>query len=1193
MALQRPPRAIRTKIPAFLTPSSMKSPSTVRSTCSYCGVGCGILVHQDRRGQLSVTGDPDHPVNRGMLCSKGMNLHYTVADQHDRLLHPTMRWNRSAPRQRVSWDTALERAAAVFKTIIRKHGPDAVGFYVSGQCLTEEYYLVNKLTKGFLGTNNIDTNSRLCMSSAVAGYIKTLGEDAVPICYDDIEEADCFFIAGANPAWCHPILFRRIEQHIERNPHVKMIVVDPRRTQSCAQADLHLQIRPGTDTVLYQAIGRCLIEQGDIDLNFIQHHADGFEAYREEVMKTTVAEAATRCDVPESDIRQAAQWIGQAKGFLTLWAMGLNQSASGVNKNLSLINLNLITGHIGKPGSGPFSLTGQPNAMGGREVGGMANLLAAHRNLLDPQQRQEVADFWGVEQIAAQPGLTATQMFDALREGTMKAVWIICTNPLVSLPDAHRVEEALRQAAFVVVQDISNRSDTVAYADLVLPAAGWLEKEGTMTNSERRISHLAQGVAPPGEALPDIEILCRFAQKMGYAGFDFEDAAAVYDEHCALTKGTNIDISGLDYATLQERRTVQWPVPHRDHPGTPRLFTDHRFHTPNQRAQILPSGPENASEPLTPDYPLVLTTGRIRDQWHTRTKTGKVRKLNQHISQPFLEIHPDDARARHLKEGDVVVVRGVRGSVRVHARVTDAIKAGVVFLPMHWGKILQRDFGRANNLTNNHYDPVSKEPDFKFSAVQVAKFTKQKEKIVVVGAGAAAYRFINTYRSLNQEDEIHVFSQEKHPFYNRVLLPEYINDRLSWEDLIKFKTEQALDDLQVQVHSSTSIKAIDRDRKTVTDSHGKKHTYDRLLLATGSRAFVPPEVPIHLPGIFTMRNREHADRLKKYLPSEQAEVIIVGGGLLGLELAAALREMNVGVTIIQLSSRLMQRQLDSTASAMLREQVEAMGINLYTNDQVQLIETHRPKQPISVRLKSGTALRCHAVVYAVGTRPNIEIAQEAGLRCGRGIQVNGYLQSSDPDILAVGEIAEFQERLMGTTAAAEQQADTAARFLTGDLLSYYQGSVLMNILKFSRLDLCSVGLPDIPNYRPEEYEEITFLDRARSYYKKCIIHKDRLVGVILMGDKNEFAEFKSLIESSIELGEKREQLLRSGSTRPALKGAVVCSCGNVGKGNLTDAIRDGHCELRSLCEATGAGLGCGSCKPEVQTLIDEHLAINA
>ncbi|WPP52865.1 nitrate reductase [Catalinimonas niigatensis] len=1168
----------------------MKQTSTSRTTCSYCGVGCGILVNKDRQGKVTVAGDPDHPVNKGMLCSKGMNLHYVAEDRSDRLLHPQMRWSRSAPMQKVSWDRALDRAAAVFKSLIRNYGPDSVGFYVSGQCLTEEYYLVNKLTKGFLGTNNVDTNSRLCMSSAVAGYAKTLGEDAVPICYDDIEQADCFFIAGANPAWCHPILFRRIEKHKEQNPDTRIIVVDPRKTQSCALADLHLQIRPGTDTVLYHAIGRCLIEQGDIDLAFIRSHTDGFEVYRKEVMQTTLQEAAAICDVPIDEIMLAAKYIGNAKGFLTLWAMGLNQSASGVNKNLALINLNLITGHIGKPGSGPFSLTGQPNAMGGREVGGMASLLAAHRNLLDANHRQEVADFWGVEQIADKPGLTATQMFDALREGKMKAVWIICTNPLVSLPDARKIEEALQKASFVVVQDISNRSDTVAYADLVLPAAGWLEKEGTMTNSERRISYLEKVIEAPGEALPDAEILIRFAQKMGFHGFDYASMAEVYAEHCALTKGTNIDISGLDYEVLKDKGTMQWPVPQKGHPGTPRLFEDKKFYTPNHRAQIQASGAANLSEAVTPDFPLILTTGRVRDQWHTMTRTGKVQKLRKHISQPFLEIHPQDALARNIKEDDVVVISNSRGEVKVKAKVTEDIKKGVVFLPMHWGKILQKDFGRANNLTNNLYDPVSKEPDFKFSAVQVAKVTKTRQKIVIIGAGAAAYRFINTYRELNQEDEIHVFSKEEYPFYNRVLLPEYINDSLSWQDLMKFKTAEEFAKLNVHLHPSNAIASIDRQQKTVTDADEKEHTYDILVMATGSRAFVPGDVPIHYPGIFTMRSRDNADKLKYYLPNH-AHVIIVGGGLLGLELAAALLEMNVKVTIVQLASRLMERQLDHTASALLREKVEEMGIHLQMNDQVQLIEPHEPNQPIQARLKSGKSITCHAVVYAIGTRPNIEMARETQLACGRGVQVNDYLQTSDPDIFALGEIAEHREKMLGITAAAEQQADIAARYIAGDPLSMYQGSTPMNILKFSHLDLCSVGIAEIPHHNRHEYEEIIFLDKSRAYYKKCIIHHDRLVGAILMGDKSEFAEFKSLIEEKTELGDTREKLLRSGGPSKVVKGKLVCSCGNVGKGNLEEAITGGAHQLGTLCQATGAGLGCGSCKPELKALIDEHLMI--
>ncbi|HEX9152014.1 MAG TPA: molybdopterin-dependent oxidoreductase, partial [Flavobacterium sp.] len=461
--------------------------SEIKTTCSYCGVGCGIIVTNDPKNGVTVTGDKDHPVNRGMLCSKGMNLHYVVNDTSDRILYPEMRWSKSHPMERISWDTALDRAAAVFSSIIKKHGPDSVGFYISGQCLTEEYYLVNKLVKGFLKTNNIDTNSRLCMSSAVAGYKKTFGEDSVPIAYDDIELADTFLITGANPAWCHPILFRRIEQHKEKNPKTKIIVIDPRRTDSAIAADLHLQIIPGTDIILYHALAKRLIEKGYADNDFIKNHTENFKLYKDLVLSSSLEKASKLCGVPLNDIKLAADIIGKAKGFLSLWAMGLNQSAIGVDKNTALLNLSLLTGQVGKPGSGPFSLTGQPNAMGGREVGGMANLLAVHKELNNPVHRKEVADFWGVEDLSEKPGLTATEMFDALESGKMKAIWIICTNPMVSLPDSRRVEKALANAKFVVVQDISHNADTSKFADLLLPAAGWLEKEGTMTNSERRI----------------------------------------------------------------------------------------------------------------------------------------------------------------------------------------------------------------------------------------------------------------------------------------------------------------------------------------------------------------------------------------------------------------------------------------------------------------------------------------------------------------------------------------------------------------------------------------------------------------------------------------------------------------------------------------------------------------------------------
>ena len=1153
------------------------------TTCCYCGVGCGIVVHKDRDGKLNIEGDKDHPVNKGMLCSKGMNLHYTVMDQSDRLLYPEMRYNKNSARQRVSWDQALERTAAVFKTFINKYGPDSVAFYASGQCLTEEYYVVNKLMKGYIGSNNIDTNSRLCMSSAVFGYKMSLGEDSVPVSYDDLEIADCIFVAGANPAWCHPILWRRVEAARAANPDLKIIVSDPRRTQTCSLANVHLQLNPGTDVTLHHAIGRVLIENGDIDVQFIKQHAEGFENYRDAVMQTTIAEAAIICGVEESDIRLAASYIGNAKGFITMWTMGLNQSVIGVNKNLSLINLNLITGHIGKPGSGPFSLTGQPNAMGGREVGGLSNMLPAHRDLANPLHREEVAKFWGVKGLSATPGYTATEMFDALHEGSLKAVWILCTNPLISLPDVRKAEEALKKAKFVVVQEVSGRPETLKYADVVLPAASWIEKEGTMTNAERRISYLSKLVDAPGEALPDAEIICRFAKKMGFEGFDFKDASEIYAEHCRLTEGTNIDISGLNYEILKEKKSVQWPYPKGEKGfGTQRLFADKKFYTPSTKAIIHAVPDANASEGVNKIFPLILTTGRIRDQWHTMSKTGKVNKLKQHVSESFLEIQAEDAEARGIKENDVVEVFNGRGNVRVKAKLSDYIKKGVVFLPMHWGKVLNSDLNRANNLTNNLVDPKSKEPDFKFSAVEVQLYIKPKQKVVVIGAGAGAYGFVKSYRAINTEDEIVIFSKENFPFYNRVMLPDYISGVQQWQQLVKMKDEEEYN-YNITLHRGVSIEKIDCEQKIVTDSNGNFHSYDVLLMATGSRAAMLKDVP-ELKGIFTMRSRLDADNFKYHVDAAKGKVVIVGGGLLGIELAASLTKVGIEVTIIQRISRLMDRQLDPLGSQLLHEELTDKGIDIYYDDEIERFLGTEDVE--GIRLKSGLTISCQAIVIAIGTVPNVELARASGITCKRGVVVDEYLQTSDPNIFAVGEIAEFKGFLYGITAAAKHQADIVARYLSGDISYYYQGSLLMNILKMHGTDLCSLGTVEVPPNDPA-YEDVAFIDKAKRYYKKCIIHNDRLIGAILIGDKTEFLEFKNLIENKIELSEKRLELLRVNKKAEPVIGKLICSCGSIGEGNIINKISEGCTELKALCQASGAGLGCGSCRPEVQAILEK------
>ncbi len=1165
--------------------------SEIKTTCSYCGVGCGIIVKNDPKNGVTVSGDKDHPVNKGMLCSKGMNLHYVVNDTSDRIMYPEMRWSKSHPKERVSWDEGLDRAAAVFSSMIRKHGPDSVGFYISGQCLTEEYYLVNKLVKGFLKTNNIDTNSRLCMSSAVAGYKKTFGEDSVPIAYDDIELADTFLITGANPAWCHPILFRRIEMHKEKNPKVKIIVIDPRKTDSALAADLHLQIIPGTDIVLYHALAKRLIEKGYADKDFIKNHTENFNLYKDLVLSSSFEKASKLCGISVNEIKLAADIIGKAKGFISLWAMGLNQSAIGVDKNTALLNLSLLTGQVGKPGSGPFSLTGQPNAMGGREVGGMANLLAVHKELNNPLHRKEVADFWGVSEISDKPGLTATEMFDALESGKMKAIWIICTNPLVSLPEARRVEKALANAKFVVVQDISHNSDTSKYADLLLPAAGWLEKDGTMTNSERRISYLPKGINPPGEALPDTEILIRFAKKMKFNGFNFNTTEDIYKEYCLMTKDSNIDVSFLNYNRLIYEGTFQWPVPDYGHPGTPRLFADKKFFTPSQKAIFnIPTSIENTSVPPSAEFPFILTTGRIRDQWHTMTKTGKVSRLMTHIPSPVLEINPIDAYKSKIENGDIVVVSSKNGIVRVKTKVSDSIREGVVFLPMHWGKQLENDLNRTNNLTNTVIDPISKEPDFKYTTVSIQKYIKPFEKIAVVGAGAAAFRFIQNYREINTTDEIIVFSNEENPFYNRVLLPEYVTAELSWEQLLKIK-EEALSKLNITMKTMVSIDKINAKENQIIDSDGETHQFDSLILATGSRPFIPENAQLHLPGRFTMRKKADADRLKAYLDNtklipEEQHVVIVGGGLLGLELAAALKHKKVKITIIQRASRLMERQLDRVSSKLLAEEIQLRDIPIYFDNEVSTVfDTDNPNE-IEIALKSGRILHANAIVYTIGTIPNIDLAKESGIACGRGVKVNQYLQSSNPAVYAIGEIAEFNNQLFGITSAAEEQADILANFLAGDISSFYKGSVLMNILKLEDINLCSIGEIEIPD-NDDAYEEIIFADLGKRYYKKCVVKNDLLVGAILMGDKNEFAEFKTLIESKIELADKRNSLLRGSSDAKPVLGKLVCSCSQVGKGNIEECIKGGVTNFTELCKTTGAGLGCGSCKTEVKEILSK------
>ena len=700
---------------------------TVNSACSYCGTGCGIRLETDGERILSLVGDENHPTNQGKLCSKGRELHNTVNTQ-DRLLVPQLRTSLDAPFAPVDWDTALNHTAQKFANIIKEHGPDAVAFYVSGQLLTEDYYVFNKLMKGFIGSNNIDTNSRLCMSSAVMGYKRAFGADGPPTCYDDIEKASCFFITGANPAYAHPIVFRRLEAAKEANPDLKVIVVDPRRTDTCSIADLHLPLKPGTDVLLYQAMLHVLLQEGFADEDYISQHTAGFAEVKEKARNINLGEAAATCGLNPEDIIQAARWFGENK-TLSFWTMGLNQSSSGSDKNNALINLHLATGQVGKEGCGPFSLTGQPNAMGGREVGGLANMLAAHRDYANPEHRKEVADYWGVDDVSAKPGLTATELFAALEEGTVKAVWIACTNPIVSMPDAKRAEAALKKAELVMVSDAYHPTDTTKLAHVLFPASGWAEKEGTMTNTERCITHLQQAIPKAGLSRDDWKIAADFAVVLGNKlgqdwskAFAYEKAGDVFDEHCGLTAGRDIDITGLSYAVLDEFGPQQWPFKAGDKPNQiKRLYTDNVYETADKKAHFIDINYIPVAEPTDNEYPISLTTGRIRDQWHTMTKSGAVPQLMQHIPVPTVQIHPDDAEVYGIKDEDLVLITSRRGEVIAPAQISKDIRKNLIFFPMHWGKMTARA-GRINTLIQTAVDPISKEPEFKHAAVRIAPF---------------------------------------------------------------------------------------------------------------------------------------------------------------------------------------------------------------------------------------------------------------------------------------------------------------------------------------------------------------------------------------------------------------------------------------------------------------------------------------
>lgn len=689
-----------------------------KSTCPYCGVGCVLDVTSEDNRFVSITADPKAAPNFGMMCPKGALLFKSDKPER-RLTAPMIRKSKDAPLREVSWKEALSYVGDRLTRIREQRGPDAIAFYGSGQLDTEASYLFTKLFKGYLRSNQMDTNSRLCMSSAVAGYVKAFGSDGPPTCYDDIESADTFVILGANMTANHPILFNRVRRRRATDQNVRIVVIDPRRSKTAEFADLHLPVKPGGDVALILLAMRRIVELNEIDQGYIESHTEGFDELLALLEDSDPVELQQAAGLSASQIDSFVEVLCGDRRVLSFYCMGANQSASGVDKNTTLINLHLMLGEVGKVGSGPFSLTGQPNAMGGREVGYLCHQLPGYRKVVDPDHRAEMERLWEIEpgSIQATPGRSAIPMFQAAADGEIDAMWIACTNPAVSMPNVSVTKMGLERMALVIVQDCFADTETAQYADVLLPAATWGEKCGTMTNSERLVTRSRPVKDAPGKAVADWQIVAAVGRAMGFAGFDFTSSKQVWDEFRKTTVGTLCDVNGMTNERLNQGG-LHWPCPTEHHPGTPRRYTDGKFPTASGRAKFNPAKPRPTEETTDSQYPLCVTTGRVPSQWHTRARTGNVPELVCQAPEPFVEVNPEDAEAYGLIDGQWAYAIGKRGKALSKVIVSDNVSAGTVFLPFHWGDSFHPETA-ANYVTNDAIDPVSLQPELKFAAIRL------------------------------------------------------------------------------------------------------------------------------------------------------------------------------------------------------------------------------------------------------------------------------------------------------------------------------------------------------------------------------------------------------------------------------------------------------------------------------------------
>ena len=722
----------------------MSNEKWIKTTCAYCGVGCGIDAIPTSDGKLEIRGDKTHPSNFGRLCTKGAALGETVGTE-GRLLYPMIRHDKKQTRKRTPWTDVTQHIADKFQKTIDENGPDSVAFYVSGQLLTEDYYVANKLMKGFIGSANIDSNSRLCMASSVVGHKRAFGSDTVPICYEDIEHAEAVIITGSNLAWCHPVLFQRLRAAKQSNPDLIVIVIDPRRTETCDIADHHLAIKSGSDVALFNGLLTHISENTQLNHEYIEQHTTGFDAALTLAKKEHSIVDVT--GLKEHELTEFYDIFTKNKKILTIYSQGVNQSSQGSDKVNSIINCHLAMGKIGYQGCGPFSITGQPNAMGGREVGGLANTLAAHMEFNNPKHHQLISDFWKTDTLATKEGLKAIDLFDAMAEGKIKAVWIMATNPVVSLPNSKKIMTALEKCPLVVVSDCMDNTDTMAFADVVLPAQGWSEKSGTVTNSERRISRQRRILPSPGEAKPDWWIISQVAQNMGFeTAFTYRHEGEIFKEYAQMTTlGQDkqprdlhlLGLTTLDDKGYSELTPQQWPVLEQQ-PNIQekadiqhiRLFSDAQFFTPDKRARFVPisySSPQHATSMC---YPLLLNTGRIRDHWHTMSRTGLSETLASHTAEPFVQIHPKTAIEYQLENNHIAEIYNVNSAIQARVCVTEEISENSLFIPIHWNSATAQN-SKPCLLINDVVDPDSGQPEFKHTPVKIKQWHYSSEALFI------------------------------------------------------------------------------------------------------------------------------------------------------------------------------------------------------------------------------------------------------------------------------------------------------------------------------------------------------------------------------------------------------------------------------------------------------------------------------